>query len=444
MAEIRPFAALRYDPARVSWPAVLTQPYDKITPEMQQRYYALDPHNLVRIEKGLPAESDSPHDNVYTRAAAALREGRASGILVRDPAPAIYAYSQRFTLPGQRSPRARHAFIALGRLEDYSAGVVHRHELTHSGPRADRLELLRATRVQTGQLFMLYDDPERRLDSLLAPVRAAPPACSLEDEFGVRHSLWPISDREAVARIAAAMAGKKLVIADGHHRYETALAFRDECRAASLGADADAPHEFAMMTFVNSRDAGLVILPTHRIVAGLPAFDLPRFRSALARAFDWYAYPFSDAEAREEAFAEFRRDLAARGRESHAIGLYAGDGAYYLFLLRADAALASLLADVPAAQRSLDVVLLHRLMLEQALGISPDAVLREQHVRYERDAAAAVAEVDRCAGQAAFLLNPIGVETVMRLALAGEVLPQKSTDFYPKMLSGIAIYALEP
>ncbi len=439
MAEISPFAAWRYNPAGVKWENVLTQPYDKISPEMQQRYAALDPHNLIAVEKGIAQPGDTPVNNVYTRAAAKLDEWARADILVREPAPAIYAYSQEFHLPGGKTRKIRRGFIALCRLEDFSAGVIFRHEQTLSAPKADRLELLRHMRAQTGQLFMLYSDPTKRIDALLAEVARTAPATEMRDELDVVHRLWPIADKATLARITAAMAGQQIVIADGHHRYETALAWRDECRAKFGASDPSAPWERAMMTFVNAQAEGLTILPTHRVVSNVAGFDFAAFRRALEPHFDWYAYPFTDAAERETVWEDFRRDYSARGKQRRALGLYAR-GAFYLFLLRMDANLGDLLPHMSPAQRGLDVVLLHRFVLEKGLGITAEAVVAEKNIRYEREVETALAAVDSGRAQMVFLLQPVRVEQVFEIALGGEVLPQKSTDFYPKMLSGIAIY----
>ena len=230
MAEIRPFRAYRYDTNRVALKDVLTQPYDKITPEMQERYYAASAYNLIAIEKGKPAAGDTPENNVYTRAAAKLEEWIAAKILVQDGAPSIYVYAQDYLVPGTQTRRTRIGFIALGRVEDYSAGVVFPHERTLSAPKADRIELLRHTRAQTGQLFMLYDDKSRKIETLLEDIARRNTAIEMRDEFDVLHRLWPVSDADAIRRIETAMAPQKLVIADGHHRYETALNFRNENR----------------------------------------------------------------------------------------------------------------------------------------------------------------------------------------------------------------------
>ena len=232
MAQLFPFRAYRYNPSKSDPARVLTQPYDKITPEMQQRYAAASPYNLVTIEKGLANADDSASNNVYTRAARSLEDWIAAKVLVQDPSPAFYAYFQEFEVPGTSKRNVRKGLIALSQVEDYSAGVVFRHEQTLAGPKADRLELLRHTRAHTGQLFMLYDDPARRVDSILERTAATRPDMDMRDEFGVIHYIWRIAEPETIAAIQSEMADKKIVIADGHHRYETALAYRNEQRAA--------------------------------------------------------------------------------------------------------------------------------------------------------------------------------------------------------------------
>jgi uncharacterized protein (DUF1015 family) len=447
MAEIQPFRAYRYDTNRVALKNVLTQPYDKITPAMQDRYYAESPYNLIAIEKGRVLPDDSQDRNVYTRAAQTVDEWIAQKILLQDATPTIYVYAQEFEVPGSHTRRVRVGFIALTRVEDYDARVVFRHERTLSAPKADRIELLRRTRAQTGQLFLLYDDPARQIDAWLEQTARMNTPIELCDEYGVTHRLWPISDPAFVGRIQKAMAPQKLVIADGHHRYETALNYRNECRARSGKADPFAAHEFAMATFVNTHSKGLTILPTHRVVAHLPNFDFDRFRTAVASYFDWYSYPFAGAEERETSYAEFRKDFEGQNHGRRAIGVYAAAGkegaAFYLFVLRRGIDMEDLLPNVSPAQRELDVLLLHHLMLEKGLGITPEDVASEKNIRYEREIEAALSAVDRGEAQIAFLLNPVRVKQVIDIALSGDVMPQKSTDFYPKLLSGITIYRLD-
>jgi uncharacterized protein (DUF1015 family) len=448
MADIHPFRAYRYDTNRVAQQDVLTQPYDKITPAMQERYYAASPYNLIAIEKGRVSPDDSPENNGYTRAASKVDEWIAEKILVQDAEPNIYVYAQEFFVPGTRTRRVRIGFIALVRIEDYENHVVFRHERTLSGPKADRIELLRKTRAQTGQLFLLYDDPTKRIDTWLEQIARTRSPLELQDEFGVTHRLWPVSDPAFAAQVQKAMADQKLVIADGHHRYETALAYRNECRERSGKTEALAASEFAMATLINTRSKGLTILATHRLVTRLPDSGFDEFRRNLERYFDWYSYPFANPEERATAHDEFKKDLERPNHGRRAIGVYPGaaqpgGGAFYLFALKKSADLEDLLPDVSAAQRELDVVLLHRLILEKGLGITAEAVAAEKNLSYEREMDAAIAAVDRCDAQLALLLNPVRVEQVMKIALGGDVLPQKSTDFYPKLLSGLAIYRVE-
>jgi len=465
MAEIRPFRAYRYDTNRVALKDVLTQPYDKITPEMQEGYYAASPYNLIAIEKGRVLPSDSAGNNVYTRAAAKLEEWIAAKVLVQDRAPSIYVFAQEYVVPGTQTRRTRIGFIALGRVEDYSVGVVFPHERTHSAPKADRIELLRHMRAQTGQLFMLYDDASRKIETLLEEIARKNGPIEMRDEFDVVHRLWPVADADVIRRVEAAMAKQKLVIADGHHRYETALAFRDqgrnECREKAGKTDPQAAYEFAMMTFINTHSKGLTILPTHRLVRKLEGFDFERFRKSVSPYFDWYSYPFRDAEERAASYAEFRRDFEGSNHGRRGIGIYsgssfspspmagagpgtpAGANAFYLFLLRKDVDLEQLLPDLSEAQRGLDVVLLHRVMLEKGLGITAEAVEAEKFIGYEREMERAIAAVDRGEAQMACLLKPVREEQVTEIALGGGVLPQKSTDFYPKLLSGETIYRIK-
>ncbi len=441
MAQVSPFRAYRYNPAKAEPARVLTQPYDKITPEMQQRYAAQSPYNLVTVEKGLAHPGDSPADNVYTRAAKALEQWIAENVLVRDVAPSFYAYFQAFEVPGTQERRVRQGLIALGKIEDYSAGIVFRHEQTLAGPKADRLKLLRHTGAHTGQLFMLYDDPARSVDAILEQTAWASPETDFRDEFGVTHSLWRISDPQAIAKIQSELTAKKLVIADGHHRYETALAYRNECRAQSGSSDPNAPWERVMMTLVNARSEGLVILPTHRVVSGLPHFNAAALQSKLAPYFETRSAKLPTDSA--QWGAAVRAALVTASRTGCAIGTYAGGDSLLVLTLKPQADLAAALPNVSPQQRELDVVLLHELILAQGLGITAEAVRQEANIRYEREASAAIETVRQGRAQVAFLLNPVGVAQVMKLAIGGEVLPQKSTDFYPKMLSGIAIYRLE-
>lgn len=451
MATIYPFRALRYRSDRVSLADVVTQPYDKITPAMQHRYYSLSPFNLVRIILG-KAQAGDNGENVYTRAAASLSDWRASGVLHADQEPSIYAYSQRFSVPGDSAGHTyeRRGFIALGRVEDYASGIVYRHEQTLSGPKADRLNLLRATRAHFGQIFMLYSEPEHTVEELLFPVAhetgsvraesgAAPqaakaPDADVIDEHGVSHRLWQVSDHAVIRKVQEAMLNKKLIIADGHHRYETALNYRNERRASAGSSIPDAPYERVMMTFVNMDSVGLVILPTHRVVFGLPNFNPVAFVEAARRFFT-----VNPLRERLNGQASVQL-LKSRGSETT---VFVASTAKGDFLLERRNEPAAPLAGLSCMQAELNVVQLHKLLLQDVLGISEEAIRNQSHVRYVRDAGEAIEQARRGEADVSFLMNPVRMEQVRDIAFGGEVLPQKSTDFYPKLLSGLAAYALE-
>lgn len=434
MAEIIPFKALRYDPDQVKLEDVLTQPYDKITPEMQARYYERSPHNLVRIILGKAGETDTDTFNIYTRAAEYLHDWRSGGLLKQDTEPGIYLYAQTFTVPGTPELAERRGLIALGRIHDYADGVVFRHEQTLAKPRQDRLNLLRATRAHFGQIFMLYSDPQNEIEKLLQARTEEDPDTSLLDEYETLHRVWKITNPALIQAVQEKMRDKKLLIADGHHRYETALAYRNERRDQAGTSDPNASSEYLMMTLVPMESRGLVILPTHRIVHGLPAFDREQMLENAGRFFE-----IDRIDLRMESRSATTL-LGQAGENGTAFVAVTRQGPY---LLRAKKdAVEDALRAVPSLQRDLDVVQLHRLMLERILGISEDAILNQQHVKYERDAFEAISWV-RQGANVAFLMNPAKIEQVRDIAFAGEVLPQKSTDFYPKLLSGLAIYALE-
>jgi uncharacterized protein (DUF1015 family) len=371
---------------------------------MQARYLAASPYNLVRIILGERRPGDSEADNVYTRAAGYLDDWAASGILARDTEPGIFPYFQEFTVPDTGERLVRKGFIALGAVEDYSARVVHRHEQTLAGPKKDRLELLRHTHAHFGQIFMLYPDPAGAVDTLLDEAAQSAPLAEVGDEYGAVHRMWKIAGAE---RIRELMADKKLLIADGHHRYETALAFRTE-NPDLPGADR------VMMTFVNMHSPGLRILATHRLVNGVDADSfLPR------AAADFEISEIHSLEPLQQAW-----------REGGATVIGAAIGSrLYLLRDRAEAG-------------ELDVRVLHERLLGKALGISEEAVRDERHLRYIRGLDAAVEEARSGAAQIAFLLKPTSIGQVAETSFGGGVMPQKSTDFYPKLLSGLTIYKL--
>ncbi len=410
MARIFPFQPYRYSAKAGAAENLVTQPYDKISAAMQARYLSLSPYNLVRIVLGEKRASDTDRDNVYTRAAACLNAWMANGILEQEKAPSLYAYYQRFTIPDTGQNVERKSFIGLSALEDYSAGVVFRHEQTLSGPKKDRMELLRHTHAHFEQIFLLYDDPGLAVDKILDAAAASAPAITVKDEYDAIHRLWKISDAAAIARIQELMADRKLLIADGHHRYETALAFRNE--------NPDLRDAQRMtMAFVNMRSPGLEILATHRVLSGLTGFDAAAFLQKIGGR-------------RLGSIDELRRIFATPAPGKIRIGIVTRSSEMRLY-------------DRDRKPGELDVKVLHEELLGGMLGISEEAVREEKHIEYVRGLDAAYSKVREGAAEIVFLLEPTTIEQVADVAFSGGVMPQKSTDFYPKLLSGLTIYKLE-
>jgi uncharacterized protein (DUF1015 family) len=443
MARIYPFRALRYNPSMVRVEEVVTQPYDKITPAMQQAYYQRSLYNLVRIILGLPELFDEPGSNdVYTRAARDFADWRRMGVLAQEKDPCIFAYSQRFTVPGGDGEiHERRAFIGLGEVYDYTAQVVFRHEQTLSKPKSDRLNLLRATRAHFGQIFMLYSDPALTAEKILFSGTSAP-EIEVTDEFGVTHRVWKVSDMSTINILLGAMEDKKLIIADGHHRYETALEYskehapssvtRTERNLANTTPQPAYPEAAVMMTFVNMDSTGITILPTHRVVFGLKDFSPDRFIDQAKAFFNVQLVAADDS-------VELTKLLARQPGTAFIAVTRLG---YHLLTAKPDT-VAQALAALPERQRRLDLTQLHSLVLEQLLGITPQSIREQRNLRYVRDAGEAMEQVWRGEADVAFLTNPITLAQLREVAFAGDVMPQKSTDFYPKLLSGLTIYALD-
>jgi uncharacterized protein (DUF1015 family) len=433
MADIQPFQGVLYNTQRVKPDDVLTQPYDKITSEMRERYLKLSPYNLVRIELGKEEAGDSETKNKYTRARDLYQAWLRDGVLRRSAKPALYYLEQTFVAPGASSTLTRKALIARVRLHRWDEGVVLPHEHTLSKPKADRIALLRACGAQQGQIFMLYPKPKQSVTQILASDggQAAHAAIECTDDYGVVNKLWEISEPAAVKAVQDALRDLTFYIADGHHRYETALAFRDECRTAADKRDPDAPYEFVMATLVEMSDPGLVVLPTHRTVANLDAFDGNRFRAQLARNFAVEPQP------------TLEKLLAAMKDRKHLIGLCDAVGFAMLRPKNLDA-LRPLFTDKPPLWDTLDVAMLHVGILEALLGIDEVRLREEANVTYWREPEKAAELVQTSHAQLAFFLNPTHVEEVKDIADAHSRMPQKSTDFYPKLLSGIVINDLRP
>jgi len=437
MAVVSAFRAIRFDPARVGdLSKVVAPPYDVIPPQEQRALHERHPRNIVWIDFGLDRPGDDPSgDNKYARAARWLQEWLAEGTLVREERPCLYYYEQEFDLPGS-GRFVRKGFLGALRLSAFGEGVVFPHEKTLSKPKEDRLALMRATRANTSPVFGLYSDPE---DGVLAALRAAAapsPDLAARDDLGVEHRVWRIGDPEAVAAAERGMRDKEIFIADGHHRYETALAFRDEMRARH-GTEPGAAYDHVLMFLCNMDAPGIVILPTHRGIHSVPGFSEESLDAALRALLP--------TETRRGGAEEAVRALAEAGREGKALAWSAGGGRYHLVRVPdPDAFCREHLLDHPEPLRSLDVVLLHGFLFRRLLGIAPEEVTAGRFVTYYKDPAKAAADLEAGRIQAAFFLNPVTVREFREVARSGHVLPQKTTFFYPKVLTGLVILDAGP
>lgn len=443
MARVVPFRGVRYNPSRVRLSEVVAPPYDVVSPEQQRSYHDRSPVNVMHLELGLPEGPDEHGRDRYARAAYLLREWLRDGILEREPRPAYYVYEEGFELGGRHLTR-RGVFAAVG-LEPWDRDVVLPHEHTLPKPKADRLSLLRATQAQISPIYTFFDDADGSYRDWIsrATARQADAAVSLPAssvvEVATEHRLWVVGDPDACRALESVMSPRQLFIADGHHRYETALAYQQE-RRATAGAGRREPWDDVLMLLVASEDPGLVILPIHRVVRVPDRLDRERLIAGLSRLFD---VAWASREAVLERFAASGTgdgEPIAERPSFGVLGLRKGEGA--IVTLREGASVErEMPREVSAAWRALDVSVLHALILEPLLGIGPEQVASQQYVAYERDARAAASALDHGA-DLVFLMRPTRVTQVRDVARAHDRMPQKSTYFYPKVATGIVMYPL--
>jgi uncharacterized protein (DUF1015 family) len=439
MAEIAPLTSLRYDLARLrgGLGSVVAPPYDVISPAQREELASRDPHNVVRLI--LP---DGEGDARYAHAGELFARWRNEGVLARDEEPGFYRYDQTFRAPGVGSTgptTKRRGFLALVRLVPFADRVVLPHERTLSGPKEDRLKLFRATRANLSPGFMLYRDASGELN---APLSAAEPLAEFSTPDGVQHLLAKVSGRDAVRAIVEGIAKSTLLIADGHHRYETALRYSQEVdgEAGHAAARDLREHRYFMTFLANGDDPKLLVFPTHRHVHSLPSFS---FDELVSRARAVFAIDELASGLGADEILERTRSAGLRGPS---VAVAAGDGRAAVLTLRSEVSLDAhpALGRKPAVLRRTDVTILHAGILEGILGITPEAQAAKTNLWYPQDARAALADLRRGSGQALFLMNATPVAQVREVAEAGEVMPQKSTFFYPKVATGLAIHTLEP
>lgn len=434
MVNIKPFRGLRYNPDKFcDLSDVITQPYDRIHDAEQAQYYALSPYNYVRAIWGY-REPDAPDNNYYTRARGYLHNWVAEKVWLTDPEPALYVLEQTFTTPDGKKYTRRGLTVAL-ELTTFDEGVVLPHERTLSGPKVDRLTLTQATQMCWEHIFMLFPDAEAEVNALLQPfLDTHMPAVVRERviEPEVEQAFWVINDQKVVAAVAAALKSKgPLIIADGHHRYETALNYRNEMREKHPDAPKTAAFNYVMATMVSMSDPGLVVLPTHRLIYGYKKMDGKALLKAIAPYFEIAPMPDLDA---------LRAGMEQATPEQPRFGFY--DGAYTLLTLKSLNTMAELLPDRDPSFRALDVTILHELIIEKVMGLSKESVARKENLSYLRDPASGFADVDKGEANFLFLLNPTRIEQINGCTTANERMPQKSTDFFPKVISGLVALPL--
>jgi uncharacterized protein (DUF1015 family) len=439
MPRIYPFKGVHFDTSKVKdLTPLTTQPYDKINPALQDEYYRRSEHNLIRVI----LRKDEPGRDKYQDAAATMKEWLTSGVLVQDAKPAVYVYHQIYRTPN--GVKTRKGLSALVQIDEPGKGKILPHEQTHSGPKIDRFKLLSATKTHTEQVFFLYSDPEKVVNRICDEAAKGKPDFEAKDDLGETHRVWRLDDPEKISAIQKAMEPKDCIIADGHHRYETSWNYKqDQANKGVKATGAETPDN-VLATLVNMDD-DLTIYGTHRLCYDIQSFDMAKVLNGAKSAFDIREYSFNNDSEERAARRDLLEDLKVEGMSKPCFGAVAkGSKSHYLFVTRDVKAAASQVKDKRSEDwRSLDVCLLHTLILEKLLGIGPEQLAAEKNVHFYRSADETIDHV-RATGpyQVAFLVNPVRMDQIQKVVKNGEKFPQKSTDFYPKLLTGLLLCKL--
>jgi uncharacterized protein (DUF1015 family) len=437
MACILPFRGLRYNPKLVSDLASVTSlPYDVLSEKDREELYQANPYNIVRLIWGKDLPEDDTQENKYVRAGRLLQEWQQRAILIREE-KAFYLYAQDFALPGQ-SEKSRRGIVARVKLEDPNSHTILRHESTFPVPKADRLHLLQATRANLDSIFTIYERESNKLDAILDERMKGSPLLDIRDREGVRHRLWALRRSREHQAVQEELARRQLFIADGHHRYEAALEYRREMMSQEgrVRRKEDAGYHYAMMMLVDIEDPGLIILPYHRLIGGVPGWDLKGF---LGKASEYFSVEeMRTPSAEEERQSHIADRLERRGLFAHSFALYAGGNTVFFLDLKDEGIIGSLGRETHSETvRKLDVTIMDRLILHGLLGYQEPA--KGGKIGYTPNMKEALRQVEDGTYDLAFLLKPTTLQEVKSICLAGERMPQKSTYFYPKLLSGLTI-----
>lgn len=420
MAKVIPFKGVLYNPEKVNTSSVMSPPYDIVTPELKEKLYRSSPHNIIRIDFGKDKDWDNTEENRYTRASKFLSHWLNEKILLHDTAPSFYCYELSYEINGEK--KKTRGFLGAVKIEELAAGSIHPHEMTYSKPKSDRLNILRHCQANISPIFSIYSSEEKLASSILENTVKGKAFIESNNGDGFVHRLWRISDRESIETIKKEMSDRDIFIADGHHRYETALSFRKEMEDKGLGKTGEEPFNYVLMFLSNMEEEGLTLLPTHRMVE----IDLDiNTKNVLREYFDIQKISTEDLteqQAREKMFEKMKDN-------THSFGLFlTNSGNYYVLTFNNP----EINITLPESQKKLDVAILHKFIFEK--------ILKVEHFEYEMDAGIAVERAGKSSFEAVFFLNSTKIEEVREVALAGQRMPPKSTYFYPKLLTGMVIY----
>ena len=433
--EVKAFNAFRFDPEKVGDAgSCISPPYDVINHDQQQRLYEKNEYNIVRLIKGKTSDKDDENNNQYSRACDLLNDWIQKGVLKEDTAEAIYGYVQDFDIAGQSFQRT--SFIALAKLEDFGK-IVRPHEQILKGPTMDRLNLMRATSCRFGLIFMMYEDEQKIADNIIEQSLKKNPLIDFSDDQNVRHRLFAVTDKQETEAISDMMTGKSCIIADGHHRYTTGLTYAKENPAA----------KYQMLAFTNTAHPGLIVLATHRVVNNIDDFDCEKFLTVLKQCFIITGFKFDLPDAKLKAKKNLLEAMEIEfDNNKSTFGIYIGNNAFYLAVLSDNNIMASVAADKSKAWQSLDVAVLHKLIIEKILDLDEEKVAQGGNLEYVKDTPNAIndliAEIDSGKKQIALFMNPPKIQHIQDVADNGERMPQKSTYFYPKVYTGLTINKL--
>ncbi len=423
MAVIKPFRGMRFDTEKAGELKTLCcPPYDIISEEERKEFIKQNEYNVIRLE--LPKEGE----DVYARAGEVLDMWRAKGVLIHEDKPAIYIYEMEFNAYNKR--RSVKGMIARVKVEEFSKGVILPHEFTLSKAKTDRFNLMKATNCNFSQIYALYMDSEHTTLKTIDEQSDFDAQYEFTDDDNITHRLWVCTDEAVIAKLIKDFADRKLYIADGHHRYETAVNYRNWCRENGISKEGD-PQDYQMIYLVDMEHPGLIVFPTHRMVRDLESFDKNKVLKSCEEYFDIEKYT---------SVGNMNTVLTKQYKEGKkAFAFYCGKGEWYLLTLKDLAVMDSVLPELSPASRQLDVSVLHSLVLEKTMGIDKENMANQINLTYTKFFEEAIMKVDKGEFQCSFILNPTRVTEIRDVAAAGEKMPQKSTYFYPKMITGMVM-----